>query len=55
LAATVQFDFGPFAQILRTLLPRARGIYLYAPDADLTWSSEGAESSDLRPVVLQLL
>jgi len=55
VAATVQFDFGPFAQILRTLLPRARGIYLYAPDADLTWSSDGAEYFDLRPVVLQLL
>ena len=55
MAGTVQFDFGPFAQILRTLLPRARGIYLYAPDADLIWSSEGADCFDLRPIVLQLL
>ncbi len=55
MAETVQFDFGPFAQILRTLMPRARGIYLYAPDADLTWSSEGAEHLDLRPAVLQVI
>ena len=50
-----QFDFGPYAQILKTLLPRARGIYLYAPDGDLLWSADGADSHDLRPAVEELL
>ncbi len=49
------FDFAPYAQLLRTLLPRARGIYLYAPGADLVWSADGADLSDLRPMVLELL
>ncbi|MCX7058054.1 MAG: hypothetical protein NTZ79_12965 [Proteobacteria bacterium] len=49
------FDFAPYAQLLRTLMPRARGIYLYAPDADLIWSADGADLQDLRPVVLELL
>jgi diguanylate cyclase (GGDEF)-like protein len=49
------FDFAPYAQLLRTLLPRARGIYLYAPDADLLWSADGADLQDLRPIVLELL
>jgi diguanylate cyclase (GGDEF)-like protein len=49
------FDFGPFAQILRTLMPRVRGVYLYAPNADLLWSSEGADYSDLRPPIEELL
>lgn len=53
--ATLNFDFAPYAQILRTLMPRARGIYLYAPDADLLWSSEGADYHDLRPPVETLL
>jgi diguanylate cyclase (GGDEF)-like protein len=48
-------DFGPYAQILRTLMPRVRGVYLYAPDSDLLWSSEGADYSDLRPAVEELL
>jgi diguanylate cyclase (GGDEF)-like protein len=48
-------DFGPYAQILRTLMPRVRGVYLYAPDADLLWSSEGADYSDLRPAIEELL
>lgn len=47
-------DFGPYAQILRTLMPRVRGVYLYAPDLDLLWSSEGADASDLRPVIEEL-
>ena len=49
------FDFGPYAQILRTLLPRTRVIYLYAPDGDLLWSSDGADSADLHPVIVELL
>lgn len=49
------FDFGPYAQILRTLMPRVRGVYLYAPDTDLLWSSEGADSADLRPSIEELL
>jgi diguanylate cyclase (GGDEF)-like protein len=49
------FDFGPYAQILRTLMPRVRGVYLYAPDTDLLWSSEGADSADLRPLIEELL
>jgi diguanylate cyclase (GGDEF)-like protein len=49
------FDFAPYAQLLRTLLPRARGIYLYAPDAGLLWSADGADLQDLRPIVLELL
>jgi diguanylate cyclase (GGDEF)-like protein len=48
-------DFGPYAQILRTLMPRVRGVYLYAPDTDLLWSSEGADYFDLRPAVEDLL
>ncbi len=48
-------DFGPYAQILRTLMPRVRGVYLYAPDSDLLWSSEGADYSDLRPAIEELL
>jgi diguanylate cyclase (GGDEF)-like protein len=48
-------DFGPYAQILRTLMPRVRGVYLYAPDADLIWSSEGADFFDLRPSIEELL
>ena len=53
--ATQDLDFAPYAQILRALLPRARGIYLYVADGDLAWSSEGADYFDLRPVVEQLL
>ncbi len=49
------FDFGPYAQILRTLLPRARVIYLYAPDGDLLWSSDGTDSTDLQPTIVDLL
>lgn len=49
------FDFGPYAQILRTLLPRARVIYLYAPDGDLQWSSDGTDSADLHPIIIELL
>jgi diguanylate cyclase (GGDEF)-like protein len=55
VAANPHFDFGPYAQILKTLLPRARGIYLYSPEASLQWSSDGAESSDLRPMIVELL
>jgi len=53
--ANPHFDFGPYAQILKTLLPRSRGIYLYAPDGDLLWSSDGADFHDLRPAVEELL
>lgn len=49
------FDFGPYAQILKTLLPRSRGIYLYAPDGSLLWSADGADFHDLRPAVEELL
>ena len=49
------FDFAPYAQLLRTLMPRARGIYLYAPDAELMWSADGSDLQDLRPVVLELI
>ncbi len=52
---TPQFDFGPYAQLLKTLLPRARGIYLYAPDGDLSWSADGADFHDLRPAIEELL
>ena len=52
---TPQFDFGPYAQILKTLLPRSRGIYLYAPDGELSWSADGADLHDLRPVIEELL
>jgi diguanylate cyclase (GGDEF)-like protein len=52
---TPHFDFGPYAQILKTLLPRARGIYLYAPDGGLLWSGDGADCHDLRPAVEELL
>jgi diguanylate cyclase (GGDEF)-like protein len=55
MTVLASFDFAPYAQLLRTLLPRARGIYLYAPDADLLWSADGADLQDLRPVVLELL
>ena len=50
-----QFDFGPYAQILKTLLPRSRGIYLYAPDGDLVWSADGADCHDLRPAIEELI
>lgn len=53
--ATLNFDFAPYAQILRSLMPRARSIYLYAPDAELLWSSEGADWFDLRPPIVELL
>ena len=55
MAASPQIDFGPYAQILKTLLPRARGIYVYAPDAELLWSADGADLNDLRPSIEQLL
>ena len=55
MPSTQTFDFGPYAQILRTLLPRARVIYLYAPDADLLWSSDGTDSADLQPTIVNLL
>lgn len=55
MPATPHFDFGPYAQILKTLLPRARGIYLYAPDGDLLWSADGADFHDLRPAIEELL
>ena len=55
VASTSSFDFGPYAQILKTLLPRSRVIYLYAPDADLLWSSDGTDSADLRPTIVELL
>ena len=55
MSTTLQFDFEPYAQILRTLLPRARGIYLYAATADLVWSADGSDSHDLRPAILQVL
>jgi len=55
MSMTRQLDFGPYAQILRTLLPRARGIYLYAPNGDLVWSADGFDSHDLRPAIVQLL
>ena len=55
MTASSQFDFGPYAQLLKTLLPRARGIYLYAPDGDLMWSADGADSHDLRPAIEELL
>ncbi len=53
--ATPHFDFSPYAQILKTLLPRSRGIYLYAPDGDLLWSSDGADCHDLRPAIEELI
>ena len=55
MPVSYSFDFAPHAQLLRTLLPRARGIYLYAPDADLVWSADGADLHDLRPLLLELL
>ena len=55
MALTAHFDFGPYAQILKTLLPRARGIYLYTSDGDLLWSADGADLHDLRPAVEELL
>ncbi len=55
MPANSHFDFGPYAQILKTLLPRSRGIYLYAPDGDLLWSSDGTDFHDLRPAVEELL
>jgi diguanylate cyclase (GGDEF)-like protein len=55
VSQTPHFDFGPYAQILKTLLPRSRGIYLYAPDGELLWSSDGADLHDLRPAVEELL
>ena len=55
MAANAHFDFGPYAQILKTLLPRARGIYLYAPEGELVWSADGADLHDLRPAIDELL
>jgi diguanylate cyclase (GGDEF)-like protein len=55
VASTQSFDFGPYAQILKTLLPRSRVIYLYAPDGDLLWSSDGTDSADLQPAIVELL
>ena len=55
VASTSSFDFGPYAQILKTLLPRSRVIYLYAPDGDLLWSSDGTDSADLQPRIVELL
>jgi diguanylate cyclase (GGDEF)-like protein len=53
--STQSFEFGPYAQILKTLLPRSRVIYLYAPDAQLLWSSDGTDSTDLRPAIVGLI
>ena len=36
-------------------MPRTRGVYLYSPDADLLWSSDGADFFDLRPTIEKLL
>ncbi len=55
MPSTSSFDFGPYAQILKTLLPRSRVIYLYAPDAELLWSSDGTDSTDLQPAIIELL
>ncbi len=55
MPAIPQFDFAPHAQILKTLLPRARGVYLYAPDAELLWSADGAGLHDLHTAIQQLL
>ncbi|MBS0376304.1 MAG: bifunctional diguanylate cyclase/phosphodiesterase [Proteobacteria bacterium] len=55
MAPITNVDFGPHAQILKTLLPRSRGAYLYNPDGELLWSSAGADLHDLRPVIEELL
>jgi diguanylate cyclase (GGDEF)-like protein len=49
------FDFGPYAQILKALIPRARVASLYAADGEFMASSDGTEPSDLRSFVDQLL
>ena len=36
-------------------MPRARGIYLYSPDAELVWSADGTDFFDLRPTIEQQL
>jgi diguanylate cyclase (GGDEF)-like protein len=48
-------DFAPYAQLLKTLLPRVRGIYVYAPDGALLWTADGTDSHDLRPLAEELL
>lgn len=55
MASNSSFDFSPYAQILKTLLPRARVIYLYAPDGALLFSSDGADLLDLQPAIVDLL
>lgn len=49
------FDAGPYAQIVRSLHPRARRVTLYGPDGRLWWSEDGADSLDLRAHLEQAL
>ncbi|MGH8297406.1 MAG: bifunctional diguanylate cyclase/phosphodiesterase, partial [Steroidobacteraceae bacterium] len=43
--------FEPYAQLCRTLLPRARNISLFDARGTLRWSSDAAAAADLKPLV----
>lgn len=43
--------YAPFAQLIRMLLPSARSVALYDPQAELVWCSDGCERPDLRALL----
>jgi len=46
-------SYAPFAQLVKMLLPSARSVTIYDPDAELIWCSDGYEHPDLRALLEQ--
>ena len=45
--------YAPFAQLIKMLLPSARSVAIYDPNAELVWCSDGYERPDLRALLDQ--
>jgi hypothetical protein len=45
--------YAPFAQLVKMLLPSARSVAIYDPQAELFWCSDGFERPDLRALLEQ--
>jgi hypothetical protein len=45
--------YAPFAQLVKMLLPSARSVTIYDPNAELVWCSDGYEHPDLRALLEQ--
>jgi diguanylate cyclase (GGDEF)-like protein len=45
--------YAPFAQLIKMLLPSARSVALYDPQAELVWCSDGCERPELRALLEQ--